>query len=126
MVAGPPEGAGAARRCRRGLFWLFRRTTPALVTLRTLFGFFEAVRLALDRDDFGAMHEPIDKRHDATSTREDFLPLSKRLVGGNDGAFFLVASVEQFKEQVRVAIRVTQEWRVLDRFPAGFACRLWS
>ena len=92
----------------RGLFWRFGRTAPALIPLRTLFGFFEPVRLALDSDDFGAMDEPIDERYDASGTGENLLPLSEGFVGGNDGTLFFVASVEQFKEQVCVTIRVGQ------------------
>ena len=52
------------------------------------------------------MYESIDERYDASSAWEDFLPLGKRLVGGNDGALFFVASVEQFEEQIRVAIGI--------------------
>ena len=73
---------------RRGLFWRFGRTAPALVPIRTLFGFFEAVRLALDSDDFGAVDESIDERYDASCAWKDLLPLGERLIGGNDGAPF--------------------------------------
>jgi hypothetical protein len=59
---------------------------PALVTFCRLFGFFDAVGLALDRDDFGAMDEPIGKPDDAPCAWEDLVPLGERLVGGNDGA----------------------------------------
>ncbi len=79
-----------------------------MVAIRTLFGFFEPVRLALDGNDFGAVHEPINERNDAAGVREHLLPLRERLIGGNDRALFLVAPVEQFKEQVRVTIRVGQ------------------
>src|SRR5450759_4360124 len=89
-------------------FWFFRLTAPALVTFCTLFGFFEAVGLALDRDDFGAMHEPIGKPDDAPCAGENLLPLGERLVGGNDSALLFVAPVDQFEEQVRVAIGVRE------------------
>jgi hypothetical protein len=58
--------------------------------------------------DFGVMDESIDERYDASGAWEDLLPLGKRLVGGNDGALLFVASVEQFEEQVRVAIGVRE------------------
>ena len=81
-----------------GLLWRFGRTAPTLVAVRTLFGFFEAVGLALDGNDFGAVHEPIDERNDAASAWENFLPLREWLVSGDDRALFLVAPVKQFKE----------------------------
>jgi hypothetical protein len=59
-------------------FWFFRCTAPALVTFCTLFGFFAAVGLALDRDDFGAMDEPIGKPDDAPCAWEDLVPLGER------------------------------------------------
>jgi hypothetical protein len=90
------------------LLWRLGRTAPALVAIRTLFGFFEAVGLALDGNDFGAVHEPIDERNDAAGVWEHFLPLREWFIGGDDRALFLVAPVEQFKEQVRVTIRVGQ------------------
>ena len=37
---------------------------------------------ALDRVDFWAMHEPIDRLYDASSGGAEFLQLGKRLVGG--------------------------------------------
>jgi hypothetical protein len=79
-----------------------------LVAIRPFFGLFESVRFALDGNNFGAVHEPIDEGNDAAGVREHFLPLCERLIGGDDRALFLVAPVEQFKEQVRVAIRVGQ------------------
>ena len=54
------------------------------------------------------MDEPIDERNDAAGVREHFLPLREWFIGGDDRALFLVAPVEQFKEQVRVTIRVGQ------------------
>jgi hypothetical protein len=78
-----------------------KRTVPALVTFRTLFGFFETVRLALDGNHFRAMDESIDERYDAPCAWEDLLPLGELLIGGNDGAHLFVAAVEQFESSRR-------------------------
>jgi hypothetical protein len=92
----PPQGAEARPASpTRCLFCCFCCTAPALVTIltiRTLFGFFEAARLALDRDDFGAMDESIDKRYDASSAWKDLLPLGKPLVGGNYAQYVIMCS----------------------------------
>ena len=84
-------GNGVARGWWRCLLWRFGRAAPALVAIRTLFGFFEAVGLALDGNDFEAVNEPIDERNDAAGVWEDFLPLRERFIGGYDRALFFVA-----------------------------------
>lgn len=45
-------------RCRCGS----SGTPLSSVTVGAFLGLFEAVRIALDCDDLGAMHEPIDER----------------------------------------------------------------
>ncbi len=58
-MLGRPEAASDVRRCF--LLWWLGQAAPALVAIRPFFGFFEAVRLALDGNYFGAVHQPIDE-----------------------------------------------------------------
>ena len=85
-----------------------------MVAIGAFFGFFEAVRLALDRNDFRAMDESVNERYDASCAWEDLLPLSERLVRGNDGALLFVAPVEQLEEQVCVTIGVREVPDLID------------
>ena len=98
----------------RQLRALFRsRSSPACAALsgvafRAFLGFFQAIRLGLDGDHLGAMYEPIDERNHAPGVGEHLRPGGKRLVGGDEGALGLVASIQQLEEKIGVAVGVGQ------------------
>ena len=58
------SSSGAQRRFGRGL----------------LLSFFEAIAVAVDGEDFGAMHQPINEGDDAGGVGEDLVPFAKALV----------------------------------------------
>jgi hypothetical protein len=45
-----------------------------------LLSFFEAVAVAVDGEDLGAMHQPIHEGDDAGGVGEDLIPFAKGLV----------------------------------------------
>ena len=66
-------------------------------------GFFESVGIGINWHDFAAMHEAVDDGDYRGGAGEDFVPLGKRLVGGDqDGAFF-VASRDNLEKEIGVA-----------------------
>jgi len=67
-------------------------------------GFLEAVGLAVEDDDFGVVHQPVDHGDDAGGIGEDLAPLGEGSVGGDEGAFVLVAAADQLEQQVGVAV----------------------
>lgn len=79
-----------------------------------LFGFLEAVGLALDGDDFGLVQEAIDEGDDAGGVGEDLVPLGEGAVGGDDGAPELVAAVGEFEQQIGVAVGVGEVAELVD------------
>ena len=78
------------------------------VAFGALLRFFEAIRLALDRDDFGMMHESIDERDHAPGVRKHLGPRGEGFVGSHQGALLFVASIQELEEQIGMAIRVGQ------------------
>jgi hypothetical protein len=54
--------------------------------------FLEPIRFALEGDDLGVVHQAIDQRDDAGGVWKDFVPFSKRTVGGDQRAFILIAT----------------------------------
>ena len=90
------------RRCR------FRGAPLSGVAFGAFLGLFEAVRLALNSDDLGAMHEAIDERNDAPGIGEHLRPGGERLIRCHEGALEFVASVRQLEEQISVPIGVGQ------------------
>jgi hypothetical protein len=71
-------------------------------------GFFGAVGVALDGDDLGVVHQAVDHGDHAGGVGEDLTPFGKCAVGGDDGAFLLVATADQFEQEVGVTIGVGQ------------------
>ena len=45
-----------------------------------LLGFLEAIAVAGEGEDLGAVHEPIDERDDAGGVGEDLIPFAERLL----------------------------------------------
>ena len=60
------------------------------------------------------MDESIGERYDASYAWGDLLPLGERLVGRNDGALLFVTPIEQFEEQICVAIGVRETVDFID------------
>jgi hypothetical protein len=59
-------------------------------------------------DDFGVMDQAIDEGNDTSGIGKYFRPFCERLVGGYQRAFLLVPTVDQFEQQVGMAVRVGQ------------------
>ena len=66
------------------------------------------LRNAFDRNDFGPVNQAVDEGDDTGCVGEDFTPLGKGFVGGDDNGALLVASGHDLEEQVRVAVVVGQ------------------
>ncbi len=74
--------------------------------LGAFLGLLEAVGFALDGDDLGVVDEAVDQGDDAGGVGEDLVPFGEGAVGGDQGAFGLVAAADQFEQQVGVAVGV--------------------
>ena len=64
--------------------------------------FFEAIAVAVDGEDLGAMHQPIDEGDDAGGVGEDLVPFAKAFVRGQDRGPLLIAAGDDFEQQIRV------------------------
>ncbi len=65
---------------------------------------FQAVAVAIDREDLRSMDEPIDESYDAGSIGEDLVPLAKGFVGRqHQWTAQLVTARDDLEQQVRVA-----------------------
>lgn len=64
-------------------------------------GVFDAVAGALERDDIGVMHDPIDHGRGDGGFAEDLSPAGERQVGSQDDRRFLVAGGGELEGQVR-------------------------
>jgi hypothetical protein len=62
-------------------FFEFFTGTGFRIASGAFLGFFEAIAFALEIQEFGFMHEPIDEGDDATGIREDLGPFAEGLVG---------------------------------------------
>ena len=60
------------------------------------------------QSDLGVVHQPVDHGDDTGGVGEDLAPVGEGAIGGDDGAFLLVAAADQFEHQVGVAIGVGQ------------------
>lgn len=70
-------------------------------------GFLEAVAVAVDLDDLGAVDEAVDQGDGAGRMGEHLGPLGESLVGADeDGALCLVASSDDLEEEVGIAVVV--------------------
>ena len=89
MLSGRVTGqaAGSVSGCS------LRRATSLGVGL----GFAGAVAVALDGDHISVMDDAIDERGRASGIGEDARPVAEREVGGQDGAFLLVAGADDLR-----------------------------
>jgi hypothetical protein len=67
---------------------------PAQVTV------LEPIAVALEADDLGVMHQPVDHGRGHHGVAEDLAPSPELLVGGDDDAGPLIAGGHQLEEQV--------------------------
>ncbi len=81
---------------------------------RLLFGFLEAVGLALDGDDFGVVDEAIDQGDDAGGVGEDLVPFGERFVGRNDRGLLLVAARDDLEQQIGMAVGIGEVADLID------------
>lgn len=77
-------------------------------------GLLEAVGLALDLDDLGAVTEAIDEGDDAGGAGEDAAPVAEGAVGGDDRGELLVPAVDHLEEQIGRAIIVGEVADLVD------------
>src|SRR5262245_49714336 len=77
-------GASAANRSGFGLGAPQRGLELSEALRLALLGLLETIRVALDADDLGVVHETVDERDDARGMREDGVPLGERLVRRDD------------------------------------------
>src|ERR1700742_2100742 len=80
-----------------------------------LLGFLESVGFAVDLYDLGMVDKAIDEGDHTGGAGEDFVPLGEGFVGGDQGGFLAIASGDDFKEQVSVAVVVGQVSDLVDR-----------
>ena len=59
-------------------------------------------------DNFSVMDQAVDQGNDTRGIGKYLRPFCERLVGGYQRAFLLVPTVDQFEQQVGMAIRVGQ------------------
>jgi hypothetical protein len=74
-------------------FALTQHVDPLPLRAGAFFGFFGAIGVTLDGADLGVVHQPIDHRDDTSGVREDLAPFGEGAIGGDDGAFLLVAQL---------------------------------
>jgi hypothetical protein len=55
-------------------------------------GLLEAMGVALELHDFGAVDQTVDERDDRRGGGKDLVPLGKRLVGGDEDGLRVVAA----------------------------------
>ena len=79
-----------------------------------LLGLFEPVAVAVDGEDFGAMHQAIDEGHDAGSVGEDLVPFAEGLVGREHGGTLLIAARDELEQQIGVTSIVGQVTDLID------------
>lgn len=63
--------------------------------------------MPFDGDVLCIVDEAVDHRHDAGSVREDIVPIGKiTICCRDDGALCLIASADEFEEEVGMAVGV--------------------
>ena len=62
----------------------------------------------MNRDDLGVVNQSVNQGHHARRIGKDLGPFGKGLVGRDDGALLLMPTVDQFKQQVGMAVGVRQ------------------
>src|SRR5882672_9240333 len=83
-------------------FGLFLSARPTRFGLSV--GLTRAVALAFDGDHVGVMDDAIDEGGGAGGVGEDAGPVTEGEIGGEYGAFLLVAAADDLEEQVGVSI----------------------
>ena len=71
---------------------------------RTLLRFLAAIGIALDRNDLGVMNQAIDHRDDTTGVGKHLRPRRESLVGRDQGTLLLMTAIDQFEQQISMAI----------------------
>src|SRR5208337_905476 len=89
-----------------GIVLILGAAALACPRLGAVAGFLEPIGFALDGDDLGVVHQAVDQRDDAGGVRKDFVPFSKRTVGGDQRAFVLVAPRDQLEQHVGVTVGI--------------------
>jgi hypothetical protein len=79
-----------------------------------------AVALAFDGDHVGVVDDAIDERGGAGSVGEDAGPVSEGEIGGEHGAFLLVAAADDLEEQVGVSVVEGEEADFVEDKQANF------
>ncbi len=54
------------------------------------------------------MDEPVNNRDHTGGIGEHFGPFGKRAVGGDDGGFLFISTVDDIKEQIRMTVAIGQ------------------
>jgi hypothetical protein len=86
----------------------------------TLLGFLEAVAVAVDFENLGAMDEAVDEGDGAGGMREDLGPVVEGLVGAEqDGLGGVVATGDDLEEEVGVAAAVGEVADLVDAEELG-------
>ena len=84
--------------CRRRFFFclwpLFSSAALFFPLFGALHGLFDAIGSAVDGDDFGIVHKPVDHGDDAGGIREDVAPFGEGPVGGDHGASLFVTPAD--------------------------------
>ncbi len=93
--------------CGAGLF-AFEGGAAVLAGVGAFAGFLEAIGLAFDLHDLGVVCESVEESDDGRSTLKDFVPLRKRLVGGDDRGYALVSAGDDLEQKVSSACVVTE------------------
>ena len=79
-----------------------------------LLGFLESKALALDGEQLGAVHEPVDEGDHTGGVGEDVVPFTEDFVGGqNDGALE-VSTGDDLEQEVGVAVVIGQVADLVD------------
>ena len=60
--------------------------------LGAVVGFLDPIGFAFDGDDLGVVHQTVDQRDDTGGVGEHLAPLGERAIGGDHGAFVLIAA----------------------------------
>ena len=73
-----------------------------------------AEAISLNVDDEGMMNQPVDGGHGHHGIGEDVIPLTKRLISGNQEAVALVAMSNELKEDRGFRLRLFDIAEVID------------
>jgi hypothetical protein len=82
-------------------------------------GFFEAIGFAVDGNDLGVVDEAVDEGDDAGGVGEDLAPFGEGTVGGDEGAFLLVAAADEFEQQIGMAVGIGEVSDLVDDQETG-------